>query len=183
MEFMTPEVPGLVTPPEKGLMYYGIVPTGASVKSFTSSSRDDIPDGATKVGIAPGSVAEALGKRLQTVHELEQPASKEDAGRVFHHSDGGRVHSGICVGTLSGDLMLLFMTTNVEWNPFCRRITRDEHAMTGFPSKNKRMTYLAPVIRPDTEVTWTEVTIPEHRSAALRAEFFKIDDLDEIRLL
>lgn len=181
MDFIGPEVPGIALPPEKGLRYYGLASSPSGVREFTSPSREGVPAGAVKVGVAPGSVADALGRRLRAVHELSRPESMERAGGVFHHSDGGRTHSGICLGRLSGGLMLLFMTTSLGWNRFARRITREEQAMTGFPSR--RPTYLAPVLRDEDGVTWTGLDVPEHRTAALRAEFFRVDDLEEIRLL
>lgn len=180
MGFLAARIEGFAAPPEQGLRYYGLSGVGVNARDFVSADAESIPHDALEVRVGPGSIAAILARRLRVEHQLTHPSSLDGAGKVFHHSDGGRVHSGICVGTLGPDLMLLFMTTSPNWNPLCRRMTREEQVMIGFPIR--RITYLAPVLRPD-GVTWSGSEIPDHRTSALRREFFTMESVEAIRLL
>ncbi len=93
-----------------------------------------------------------------------------EPGTVAHFSDGQRVHTGIVLDELDGDLWAVFLTSNPEWNRKCRPASLEEVSLCGFPSGPKR-TYLAPVVRPSQDAYETDKLFPKHRVEELSEEF------------
>lgn len=160
---------------KKNVPYIQIVRTRASLETIgTFWDKPVLAVGLSVVGRA-GKDGEDL---LQTyLANPVFPISKR--GMVCHHSDGQKVHTAICLGEHEGEFKLLVMTTNPFWNSYCRPITTEEAAMTGFPGRAQ--TYLAPVLRHPDEITWTDIVITDHRIKALDEEFFS--DIPSMRCL
>lgn len=118
---------------------------------------------------AEKELIEAVGRGIST-YEPKSPRA-DFFGRVGYHSDGGRTHTVICVGEAMQQCCVLFLTSHPSWNPYARPLTTDEAGMVGHPRKGIP-TYLAPVLRPEDEIHWSDLYLTEHRIQALREEFF-----------
>jgi hypothetical protein len=99
-------------------------------------------------------------------------------GCVGQYSDGGKVHTAICLGQYKEEIQLLFLTSNEKWNKFARLATKEELGLVGL--KNTKLTYLAPVCRPVQHIFWTNQRLPNHRVENLIKEFFKPELMDQI---
>jgi hypothetical protein len=124
--------------------------------------------------------------KKQTRDEVRgAPAPKPQAlppefapGEVVYHADGYGFHPAVLLATRGDEHLLLFLTSNPDWNPFCRRLGRDEAALTGVPIK--RATYFAPVVRRG-DISPSGVSFPSHRVASLLAEFFPERRIAQLR--
>lgn len=183
---------------EPGVRYYGVYETRKGLRTFITRYRSAIPSDTLEVRSAPGKVTDLVEKMLQKhLARLRSPSPMDDeqeqeeapeenlvaetflipsvapqvtfVGRVGHHSDGGRVHSLICLSVEDGECAVLFLSAHPWWNPFSRPMTEEEAIFVGWP---KKQTHLAPVFRPFSEISWTPRYFPEHRVEDLKAEFF-----------
>lgn len=93
------------------------------------------------------------------------------SGSIAEHIDDGTTHQAIILDVDGMTVLALFLTSNPLWNPYCRKITKEEAALIGFYG-SVSITYVAPVIR-DVEnfVVTNFVLFPEHRLKNLRKEF------------
>lgn len=193
-DWMQGEVP--FCPPNENtgptIRYYGVYETRKGLRTFITKDRKYIPGDTLEVRSAPGNVTELVEKllqkhldRLQSLPPTEvkpEPQAtfktfptpsvevlKTLVGRVGHHSDGARVHTLICLSAEGQEGAVLFLSARPWWNPFSRPMTEEEAIFVGWP---KKQTYLAPVFRLLSEISWTDRYFPEHRVEDLKAEFF-----------
>jgi len=120
------------------------------------------------------AAARAAEKARKAAEEAEQRARAEElrraeTGRVAAHSDGLAIHWAIVLDP-GPETFALFLTTRPGWARFYRPITRDEEALVGI-RRNEKGTFLAPVVRPRTEFSFTPRQFPEIRVAELLLEF------------
>jgi len=96
---------------------------------------------------------------------------KIQSGSIVEHIDGGTTHQAIILDVDGMSALALFLTSNPLWNPYCRKITKEEAALIGFYG-SVSITYIAPVIREVENFIVTNcVLFPEHRLKNLKKEF------------
>lgn len=95
-----------------------------------------------------------------------KPAIK--TGSIIDYIDD-KVHLALVLFYGKEKSFLLFTTTNPDWNPRSRLLTKDEQSLLGFPSR--KTTYFAPVIRSNVYMSSTGKYFPEHRIESLQKEF------------
>lgn len=155
------------------LYYYGIYNNGSKLVTFVVRSISKIPENSIIVkeiiGVSANDLALDLLKEYRSGH----------IGSILEYNDGDKNHSAICLGKYNGELMLLFLTSNDKWNPFCRQVKQEEMAFFLFTKQN-RATYFAPVCRDERYASWTGRKIPDYRVKELKTEFFPDFRMDEI---
>lgn len=187
------------------LRYYGVYLSKRGPRSFITKTERDIPRGTkvlrTTMGSAQavelstqllldfihGKVANnyTRGQGLELAELAESHIQREKMastfdGRVGHHSDGDKVHTLIALSVEEDDVVCLLLTSNPLWNPYTRRLSKEEAVFVGWPRGN---TFLAPVYRSLSEVFWTDRYFPDHRVDDLRKEFFPPERIAHIRTL
>lgn len=111
--------------------------------------------------------AEANRKYLEAIERANTIA----AGTMVVCADSEGHHNAIVLDGSKEELWLLFCTSSRHWNPMARKLTTDELSLLGFPKKSKSSTYFAPVYRPRSIVSVTDVVFPAYRVDELRREF------------
>lgn len=171
------------------LRYYGIARTVKKKRLYSFIVRDKkkIPEDpvviyeSTASAVEIGRLVSSLLDRYNSgVTNDGQTLSRRDKdkpspGDIVHFSDNERTHTAILLEYGDVNSFVLFLTTNPLWNPLCRRMTREELSFTGWPIRESRVTYLAPVIRPTCNMTGSDKSIPTHRLHDLLLEFNRED--------
>lgn len=90
-----------------------------------------------------------------------------NVGNVVMHSDGSRNHIGVVIDIQNNNALVVFCTSNNMWNKRARKATKEELNLFLL----KRKTYLAPVIRPISELHNMKYSFPTFRIEQLIKEF------------
>ncbi len=122
--------------------------------------------------IVEGKPAEIqnLLKDLLNAHERKQHLAIH-VGSVIEYCDGAGVHAAVILRLGIERSFMLFATSNPDWSPWSRKITKEEYALLGYPEKAAKPTYFAPVIRDNEFMHATHKEFPKHRVDALLEEF------------
>lgn len=171
-----PEAPASGIRLASDTIFYGVLDTGAIW--IKRPLKKKIPSNLVAMGCHRGTEVEAvfLAQELQTEVVQSKRAAKARpkplAGSLVLHEDLYGHHHAFCLDYVDGWCLLLFMTSKPDWNSSARKITAQEHAASGF-RKGADVTFLAPVVRPASEVSLVASNIlTEARVKQLRAEFF-----------
>jgi len=94
-------------------------------------------------------------------------------GDVIMYADGlsNKAHTAIVLEYDSQEIFMLFLTSNPYWNHNCRPIMTDELAYFNFGTRNEKLTYLAPVVRPTAHVAKVNGGFPKERVEEFLEEF------------
>ncbi len=181
-----PLYPHLESSEPQATRYYGLFRTRKGLRPFITLRKDRIPRDTVEVRTAQGKATDLVKAMLLEYErtpisvqgQVSEPIEESYVGRVGNHTDGGRVHTLICLWKEGEDCAVLFLSAHSRWNPFARRLTQDESIFIGFP---RNETSLAPVFRSFSEIYWTDRYFPDHRVEDLKKEFFRPDRIPRIR--
>lgn len=157
-------------------------PKGKTV-GFMVKRQESIPTTALIVreGVGCVRVREAMQTLLGMVNaigEIETPNVEPPplprgrpmkAGALATLSDSDGVHLGAIIDVLGNDVAMLVLTSRPGWNPQARRASADD--VFALNVRNKRPTFLAPVIRDRANVFLRDGELGPLRLADFRAEF------------
>jgi len=98
------------------------------------------------------------------------PATHIEIGDVVTHSDGkGKAHRGVVLDIEGNRALLVFCTTNKDWNKKARIATEEERKLFCFKSK----TYIAPVVKDLRDLYKIGYSFPQYRIEEFIEEFGK----------
>lgn len=99
-----------------------------------------------------------------------QEKQRIKAGSIVKYVDGNGEHDAIVLRPGRIQSLMVFATTNPNWNYRARKITSEEQILLGYPDRG-RETYLAPVIRDNDAMYPTDKSFPLHRVTEMIEEF------------
>ncbi len=123
----------------------------------------------SSIKIEDNSNAQKLSNVIKLKDYIQEaPVNKLVAGQIVHFIDSD-YHLGLLLTVGTKKSYMLMVTSSDNWNGRSRRITKDEFSLLGMPQR--KISYFAPVSRPNEDITPTGITYPQHRLLDLIQEF------------